>query len=246
MKAILLAAGKGERLAGVLKNLPKPMVEIAGRPILEHNINLLKQYGFVDIYMNLHHCPEVIERHFGDGKAFGVHITYSREADLLGTAGGARKIADTLWATPARFILLYGDNLFQCDLSKIVAAHDVKKGIGTIGLHEREDVRQSGVVFMGQDHRIVQFVEKPGTNEIESHMVNAAVYVLEPAVLDFIPKETVFDFGKDVFPELLRQGKALYGTRLDGDLTAIDTPTLLEAARGKPIPPVSPLEGGSH
>jgi NDP-sugar pyrophosphorylase family protein len=231
MKAILLAAGKGERLKGVVDHLPKPMVPIDGRPILEHNIALLKQYGFFDIYINLHHCPDAIEGYFGNGERFGVHITYSREARLLGTAGAVRRIADTLWEKPSRFILLYGDNLFRCDLSKIVAAHDLQKGIGTIGLHEREDVRQSGVVLMDSDHKIIQFVEKPGTNEIESHMVNAAVYVLEPAVLDFIQKDAVVDFGKDVFPEMLRQGKALYGVVIEGDLTAIDTPALLDAAR---------------
>ncbi|MEK7286309.1 MAG: nucleotidyltransferase family protein [Nitrospirota bacterium] len=242
MKAIVLAAGKGERLKGVIDHIPKPMVEIAGRPILEHNIALLKQYGFVDIYINLYHRAEVIEKHFGNGENFGVHITYSHEAHLLGTAGGARRIADTLWDTPSRFILLYGDNLFLCDLSKIVAAHVLKKGIGTVGLHHRDDVRQSGVVLMDQENRIIQFIEKPGTNAVASHMVNAAVYVLEPEVFDFIPKETVFDFGKEVFPEMIRQGKALYGIEIAGNLTAIDTPALLEEARATTR--VAPTETG--
>ncbi len=230
MKAIILAAGKGERLRGILNNIPKPMVEINGKPILEHNILLLKKYGITDIYINLHHQLDVIRKHFGNGEKYGVNIKYSYEETLLGTAGAVRKIADDYWNRKECFILLCGDNLYQYDLREIINFHGRKKGIATIAVYEKDDVSQSGIVVLDKDNKILRFIEKPKPEEVESNLVNTGIYILEPDVLGYIPPGKTLDFGKDVFPELIEKGEDIFGVMIKGKLIAIDTPELLKEA----------------
>jgi len=230
MKAIILAAGKGERLRGILNNIPKPMVEINGKPILEHNILLLKRYGITDIYINLHHQPDVIRKHFGNGEKYGVNIKYSYEETLLGTAGAVRKIADDYWNRKEFFILLYGDNLYQYDLQEIINFHMRKKGIATIAVYEKDSVSQSGIVVLDKDNRILKFREKPKPEEVISNLVNTGIYILEPDVLTYILPGKTLDFGKDVFPELIEKGEDIFGVMIRGNLIAIDTPELLKEA----------------
>ncbi len=232
MKAVVLAAGKGERLKGLLDNIPKPMAQIAGKPILQHNIEWLKKSGVTDIYINLHHLPEVITSHFGDGADFGVAITYSREKTLLGTAGAVKKIASDYWKENSResFLVVYGDNLLsEFDLERIIKFHSEKQGIGTICLyHKPEEVHKSGVALLDKNSRIICFVEKPASNQVTSDLVNTGIYVLEPKILKYIPKDTCCDFGKDVFGKVLDAGESLYGFLMDANLIAIDTPQLFE------------------
>lgn len=231
MKAVILAAGKGERLKGVVDSLPKPMVAVNGRPILEQNIELLRISGITELFINLHHLPDAISGYFRDGGDWGVSITYSHEPAILGTAGAVRKLAGQLKGE--RFLVLYGDNLYDCDLADVVAFHGRKEGLGTIGLYEKEDVSQSGVVELGGDGRITGFIEKPGVSPVASRLVNAGVYVFEPEILAHIPRRRFCDFGYDVFPRLIAGKKCLYGALLKGGLTAIDTPEFYhQAIRG--------------
>jgi len=233
MKAVILAAGKGERLSGILNNIPKPMVEINGKPILEHNILLLKRYGITDIYMNLHYRPDVIREHLGNGKDYGVNIRYSYEETLLGTAGAVRKIADEYWNRKDRkecFILLYGDNFYEYDLRRIVNFHRAKKGIATVAVYEKHEVSQSGIVVLDKGNKILKFVEKPKPEEVVSNLVNTGIYILEPEILTYIPSDKALDFGKDVFPEMIQKGENVFGVVVKGNLIAIDTPELLKEA----------------
>lgn len=232
MKAIILAAGKGERLRGILNNIPKPMVKINGKPILEHNILLLKRYAITDIYMNLHHQPDVIKEHFGNGKKYGVNIKYSYEETLLGTAGAVRKIADEYWNRKKCFILLYGDNLYEYDLGEIINFHMRKKGVATIAVYEKDDVSQSGIVVFDKDNKILKFIEKPKPQEIVSNLVNTGIYILEPDVLTYIPAGKTLDFGKDVFPEMIQKGENVFGVIVTGKLIAIDTLLLYKQIMG--------------
>ncbi|MBN2021097.1 MAG: nucleotidyltransferase family protein [Sedimentisphaerales bacterium] len=231
MKAILLAAGKAERLKGVLDCLPKPMVQIAGKPILEHNIEWLRSYGVTDVYINLHHLPEVIKRYFSNGIDRGVKITYSYEPALLGTAGAVKKIAHDCWNdNPFEpFIVVYGDNLVSdFNLNRIIQFHKRKKGIATICLYHRpEEVSKSGVAVLDEDHRIIAFVEKPSAGQIAGDLVNTGIYILEANILQYIPAGCC-DFGKDVFGRVLDSGESLYGIVLNANLVAIDTPQLYE------------------
>jgi mannose-1-phosphate guanylyltransferase len=143
VKAMLLAAGNAQRLRPLTDETPKPMLEVAGRPILEHNVRLLVRHDIRDMVINLHHKPEVIQSHFGDGSAFGARIRYSREPDLLGTAGAVKRVESEFDET---FLIIYGDNLTDCNLGRLIAFHRACGGCATMALFYREDVTASGIV----------------------------------------------------------------------------------------------------
>jgi NDP-sugar pyrophosphorylase family protein len=231
MKAMLLAAGLGTRLRPLTDNLPKCMVAVAGKPVLQHNVEWLRSQGVVDLVVNLHHCPEAVSDHFGDGNALGVCIHYSYEPELLGTAGA-------LWAARQfffheRFLVVYADNLIDCDLDRLHNLHTTSQAILTMALFRRADVSASGVVGLEEDGRIVAFKEKPEPEEILSHWVNAGLLLCELGVLRFIPPGQFSDFGHDVLPALLAAGEFLYGyTMGPGEgLWWIDTPEDLQRVR---------------
>ena len=208
MKAMILTAGKGTRLRPLTDNLPKPMVPLHGKPLLVYTIEWLRSYGISEVAMNLHHCPEAIVNHFRDGAKWGVQITYSPEEELLGTAGAIKKLK---WFFDSTFLVIYGDNLSNCDLNRLYNFHCQKGGVGAIVLFEREDTSASGIVQLDDDTRIVRFLEKPGKTESFSNLVNAGIYVLEPSVLRRIPECQPYDFGRELFPQLLSSGEKLYG-----------------------------------
>jgi NDP-sugar pyrophosphorylase family protein len=221
-KAMLLAAGKGTRLRPLTDRVSKCMVAIAGKPILEHNIERLKSYGVTEIVINLHYRPESILAHLGDGSRFGIHLTYSFEPVLLGTAGAVRQVA-ALWDAP--FFVWYGDNLSDCRLDRLWQLHVARRGLATIALHHRDDPTQSGIVALDAQDRIVRFLEKPRAEQVFSHWVSAGLLVLEPRLLDAIAEGEPVDFGRDVFPCMLERGEAIYGYRMaeDEHLWWIDT-----------------------
>jgi len=240
MKAIILAAGKGKRLGKLTRSIPKPMLKIENKPILEHNIEWLKNNGIKDIYINLHHLPDLIKDYFKDGKNWGVKIHYSYEPNLLGTAGGVRKIAEDFWIKTTQnsnkccsnhesknpFVVIYGDNLFKYDLKEIKNFHECKKAIATIALYKKNNVDQSGIVILDNEEKIIKFIEKPKSYEIVSHLVNTGLYILEPKVLNYIPPKTEVDFGKDVFPAIIHEKENIFGIICKGNLRAVDTPEL--------------------
>jgi len=214
IKALLLAAGEGKRLRPYTERLPKPMISIADKPILERNIHLLADYGIREVAINLHHCPKVVMDHFGDGSDFGVHITYSYEPELLGTAGAVKKLQTFFQGT---FLVIYSDNLVDCNLERLIAFHHEHGGMATIALHYRGDVSQSGVVALNGNERVTNFLEKPQANQAISHWVNAGLFVLEQEVFKHIPPRSPSDFGREIFPSLLGQGEKIYGYRLGED-----------------------------
>ena len=234
MKAVVLAAGKGSRLGDTTQSVPKPMLPIAGKPVLEQNISWLLHAGITDLYLNLHHLPEVIRKHFGDGQDFGVSIHYSYEEHLLGTAGAVRKIAQEYWSEDDKddVMIVYGDNLCKFDLPALLAQHNNHtSGLATIATHYREDVSKSGVVETDDSCRISRFIEKPSPGQTDSHQVNAGIYLLRKPVLDYLQVTACTDFAYHVFPDLLAKGMLLYAHEIDGKLIPIDTPDLLRKAQ---------------
>jgi NDP-sugar pyrophosphorylase family protein len=229
VKAFILAAGLGTRLRSLGLNVPKVMVPIGGKPLLEHHFNLFRRYGITEFIVNLHHLPETITGHFGDGSQFGVKITYSREPALLGTAGAVKKMEPALRDGP--FIVLYGDNLIGIDLSALVEFHRQRGGVATMALWESPEPWTGGVVETETDGRIRRFVEKPDPKEVSTNWINAGIYVLEPAVLDAIPAGAFCDFGKDVFPALLARGEALYAMKPRAYIQDVGTPERLAKAQ---------------
>jgi len=226
MKALLLAAGKGERLEAVTKMIPKPMVEIFGKPILEHNILMLKNAGIKDIFINLHHLPEIITDYFGDGTKWGVNIDYKYEEDLLGTSGAVKSFSDIL---TDQFVVVYADNLFdsQLSLDPMIAIHNENQSDFTMGLCEVDDISLSGTVELTESNKVTKLVEKPQTNGIISGWVNAGIYFVEPIILKKI-KNGYSDFGYDVIPLLIEQNFNVYGYKIKKKVLYIDTPELLE------------------
>jgi NDP-sugar pyrophosphorylase family protein len=211
-RAVLLAAGQGTRLRPLTIDRPKPMLDIGGRPLIEHSVLQLARYGVREILINLHHCPEIVQDHFGDGHRFGVSIKYSVEEELLGTAGAVKRMAASLSGGP--FFVLYGDNLTTCNLDRLVETHVAGAGTTTIGLFWKEDVTPHSAVELQPDDRISRFVEKPKAEEAPSHWISAGINVMQPGILDHIPDDRASDFGFDIFPRLLHEEHRIQGYRM--------------------------------
>ena len=229
MKAIILAAGKGERLKDITQDLPKPMINYKGKPLLQHNIELCRSHGIKDIYINLHYLPDKIKSYFMNGENLGVNIQYSYESEPLGTAGAVKKIVSDYWDNDSDnvepFFVIYGDNFSDYDLPSVQKKLKDTNSIAVIAFHFRQDTSHSGVAEFDQNKRIIKFIEKPKPGESESHWVNAGIYCFKKDILNFIP-DGFSDFSNDIFPELLRTNNAVYGVCNETDVKAFDTPDM--------------------
>ena len=209
-KAMVLAAGLGTRLRPLTDLISKPMAPIVNRPVMEHIIKLLAKHGFRDIVCNLHYFPDEIKNHFGDGSKWGVNIVYSFEEELMGTAGGVKKVEDFFQGQA--FLVISGDALTDIDLSDAYDFHKEKKGIATLILTEVEDTTQFGVVILDENKRIKGFQEKPLSGEAKSNLANSGIYFFEPDIFKYMPpKGQFYDFGKNLFPDLLEKDIPYYG-----------------------------------
>ena len=227
MKAMILAAGLGTRLGFV--DIPKPMYEIEGKPVLEHNILLLKKHGIKNICINLHYLPEVIKDYFQNGKKWDVEIKYSFEKDLLGTSGAVKNVK-SFW-NDGPFFVVYGDNFTNINFTEMFNFHKSCKALATIALFDPVKVVNSGIagsyVEMDKNNRLVSFIEGQGIKK--NGYVNAGVYILEPEILDMIPDNTPSDFGRDIFPKILSSGYLINGYLTSSFVFAFDTKDALEA-----------------
>lgn len=207
MRAYILSAGYGKRLEPLTIAVPKPMVPIVNLPTMQHNIELLKRHDFTELWANIHYHPEQIENCFGDGSSFGVNLSYSFEEQLLGTAGGVKKMAR---GTRETFLVLSSDALTDINLGKMVAFHREKKSIATIALSKVTEVSEFGVVLQDEEGRIIGFQEKPDPEAARSDMANAGIYIFEPEALEMIP-QGFYDFGKQLFPKLVQARAMFFG-----------------------------------
>jgi len=208
MKAMILAAGEGTRLRPLTLNTPKVMLPIAGRPLLQYTIDLLRFYNITEVAINLHHLPKIVMDWLGDGDKFGIGVTYSIEDPILGTAGALTRLRDFFDET---FVVVYGDMLTNLNISSLVEFHQAKGALASLTLFEVEDPSSYGIVEIDSERRILRFVEKPAPGTTSSNLANAGIYVLQPEVIDYIPSETFYDFGHDLFPALLSKGARLFG-----------------------------------
>ena len=228
-RALILSAGRGERLRPLTDDRPKPMVLVAGRPVLEYHITLLRELGIRDLAINLHHKPHVVMDHFGDGSAWDVRIQYSVEPELMGTAGAVRCL--DAYLDGGTFLVIYGDNLFDYDLKLLLEVHAREAAVATLGLYRGENPRAGGIAGLGPSGRVWRFLEKPGPDEIFSDLVSAGIYVMEPGVLDFIPEGGASDFGRDVLPRIVESDRPVFGVEMEGYFTGLDTVELYERAQ---------------
>lgn len=208
MKAFIMAAGEGTRLRPLTYIRPKPLVPLGNRPIITRIISLLKTNGITDIIINLHYKKEKIRDCLGDGRDFGVNITYSEEEVLLGTAGGVKKVEDLL---PDTFVVISGDIATDINIGEMIAFHKKKNALVTLAVTIVDDPTKYGVVSLNSDGKIQRFLEKPSRDKVFSPIVNAGIYVLEKEVLKEIPVGSFYDFGKQLFPTLMEKQAPLYG-----------------------------------
>jgi mannose-1-phosphate guanylyltransferase len=220
MKAMILAAGEGTRLRPLTKMIPKPMLPVGGKPLLEHTICWLRSYGIKQVAVNLHHAPWLTQAYLGDGSAWGVRITYSLEDKLLGTAGAVKKLQNYF---DDAFVVVYGDVLTNMDLTALVSFHRAKGGWMTIALYQVENPSACGLVKLDGEGKILRFVEKPSPEHVFTDLASTGVFVMEARVLDHIPSDTFYDFGHHLFPDLLAKGIPLYGYPIDAYLVDIGT-----------------------
>jgi mannose-1-phosphate guanylyltransferase len=224
MRAMVLAAGLGTRLRPITYEMPKPMVPVANRPVMEHILRLLARHGFEQTIANLHWFPDLIEAHFGDGSELGVELTYSREEQLLGTSGGVRNAAGFLGDS---FLVISGDALSDIDLAAMRAFHESHDGIATLATKRVADTSQFGVAITGADGRIQGFQEKPDPAEALSDLANCGIYMFRSEIFDFFPEPGTSkaagpgdpagfaDWAMDVFPRLLEGDVPFYSHEID-------------------------------
>ena len=209
MRAMILAGGLSTRLYPLTKQVPKPLVPVAGEPNAVHLIRYLKSYGFDDIAINVHYLPQMIVQTLGDGSAFGVHLEYLDEKVLLGSAGAVEQMKSFLSGGP--FVVVGCDDLTNLPLDDLFAFHKQKNAVATIGLVQRDEVDQYGVVVTDSGGKITGFQEKPAKGTEKSKLVNTGIYAFSPEIFDYIPSGVFYDFGKQVFPALVEAGQAFYG-----------------------------------
>ena len=208
-----MAAGLGTRLRPLTYDVPKPLVPVANRPVMEHILLLLRRHRFGPVIANLHSFPGTIRDRFGDGSGLGIDLTYSHEDELLGTAGGVRNVAEFFGDEP--FLVMAADALTDIDLAALRAAHEANDGIATLAVTRVSDVSEFGVVITDSAGRIQGFQEKPDRAEALSDLASCMIYVLDREIFDYFPSKPVVDFAREVFPALLSNDVPFHVHRID-------------------------------
>ncbi len=208
MKAVIMAGGQGTRLRPQTSNLPKPMLPLVGRPMLEHIISLLRRHGVSDIVVTVAFLPNAIRNYFGNGSELGVRMVYATEETPLGTAGSVYNARDEL---TERFLVISGDVLTDLDLTSVVEFHAQSDALATLALCSVDNPLEFGIVITREDGSVERFLEKPGWGQVFSDTINTGIYVLEPEIFDLIPEGRSVDFSSEVFPAALDAGKPVFG-----------------------------------
>ncbi|MDJ0574145.1 MAG: NDP-sugar synthase [Xenococcaceae cyanobacterium MO_234.B1] len=244
MKAMILAAGKGTRVRPITYTIPKPLIPILQKPVMEFLLELLRQHGFDQIMVNVSHLAHEIEGYFRDGQRFGVSIGYSFEGriiegklvgEALGSAGGIKKIQDFNTFFDDTFVVMCGDALIDLDLTAALKYHKEKNAIATVITKSvpKEDVSSYGVVVTDEDGRIKSFQEKPSVEEALSTEINTGIYIFEPEIIDYIPPNQQYDIGGELFPKLVEIGAPFYAVSMDFEWVDIGkVPDYWHAIRG--------------
>lgn len=214
LKAMILAAGAGTRLRPLTYELPKPMVPIVNRPVVHHVLDNLVRHDIHEVVMNLHSKPEQLMGYCGNGAQWALDIKYSLEPKLMGTAGAIKKVQSHLEKGP--FIVMSGDGLSDVDITALYEFHRRKKSIATMVVKAVDSRFDYGVTLAKEGGRITGFMEKPSWGDVFSNKVNTGIYLFEPEVFKYIPSGTIYDFGKELWPKLLKMKKPIYAWEWKG------------------------------
>ncbi len=214
MKAVVMAGGFGTRIQPLTNSRPKPMLPIINKPMMEHTMMTLKDLGITEFIVLLYFKPEIIQDYFGDGSDFGIKVSYVVPDGDFGTAG-AVKLAEDLIGDE-NFIIISGDLVTDFDFQKIFDFHKEKNAKLSITLTSVDNPLEFGVVIANADGQIEKFLEKPSWGEVFSDTINTGIYIIEPEILKYIPKNEDYDFGKDLFPRLMKEGVELMAGSAEG------------------------------
>ncbi len=204
MKVVIMAGGKGTRIARVNSEVPKPMIPIEGKPILEHQINTLKRQGYTELILIIGHMGNVIRDHFGDGSKYGVHIQYITEESPLGTAGALFFLKEQL---KEDFLLINGDILFDVDIRRFRDYHRKQNSIATILTHPNDHPYDSGIIVADQDGKVIDWLHKEDSRLWYKNRVNAGLHMLSPEVFSLFPDLQKRDLDRDVLKPLIGRGQ---------------------------------------
>ena len=208
MKVVIPAGGKGTRISSITDEIPKAMITINGIPILEYQLLLARRYGYTDFLFMIGFLGNKIKEYFGDGSRWGVTIDYFQENKPLGTAGAfasiKEKINDNFW-------VFYGDTVMDFDMGKMLSFHKMQHADATLFLHPNDHPYDSDLVDIDNESQIREFYPKPRENGYYRNLVNAALYIFSPVILNYIEENKKSDFGKNIFPLALKNGAKLFG-----------------------------------
>ncbi len=226
-QAVILASGEGVNMRPFTYEVPKPLIPVGGRPLLEHTLALLREAGLTHLIITVSHLAEKVEQHFSDGQKFGVHITYAHESKPSGTGGALLAARKHLSNNP--FVVLYGDVLVKLDVNDLLKTHrETKAAISTIAVTSVADPSAFGAVKL-RGTRVVEFSEKPSTSADTSRLVFAGVAALSPSVFSFFPKRhrAGLSLEDDIFPKLISEGR-LFAYPFEGEWFDVSTPEIYE------------------
>lgn len=222
MKAVIMAGGEGTRLKAVTGELPKPLVPMLGRPMMEHILLLLKANGFTDICAAVKYRAQDIVDCFGDGSQLGVKLQYRVEDEPLGTAGGVKNCAD--FYVDEDFLVISGDAACDFNLAALMRAHKQRRAAVTLALYRHPEPLSYGLAVTDGEDRIRAFIEKPVWGRVVTDLVNTGIYILSPKAMEKVPEGQRFDFAKDLFPLLLREDALLLGAPMEGYWCDVGSP----------------------
>lgn len=213
MKTVIMAGGRGTRISSVASDIPKPMIRIEGKPVLEHEVECLRDQGFKDIIITVSHLGDIIMNYFGNGngvspctkRPFGVHIEYYFEKKPMGNAGALFEIKDKLTAD---FLLLNADSVFDVNFKRLVAYHRQKDGLATLLTHPNSHPYDSGLVVVDADGSVQQWLAREDSRPLYyKNRVNAGLHVLSPKLLDMRPNTAKVDLDRQILKPLAGTGK---------------------------------------
>jgi NDP-sugar pyrophosphorylase family protein len=236
MKAMVFAAGQGQRLRPLTETLPKALVAVGGRPMIDYPLLLLRRYGIREVMINLHHLGEQIEAYLGDGAKLGLTIRYSKEPELLDTGGGLLQAKDFL--QDQTFIVINTDVLIDLPIDELVAFHRQHKAAVTLVVRADKDADRYGSMEIDADGRIYRFLNTSAPRRhsaMGAKLMFTGVQILEPRVFDFMPNGDVpqkFGTTKHTYPRMLGAGERLYGFRFDGYWQDLGTQERIKEAEG--------------
>ena len=214
MKAVVMAGGEGTRLRPMTANMPKPLLPVVNRPIMEHVLRLLRRHGYTEVVVTVQFLASLVRNYFGDGEELGMRLQYATEEEPLGTAGSVKNAEAAL--ADDTFLVITGDALTDIDLTDLVAFHKRNKALVTVCLTRVPDPLEFGITILDDDGQVQRFLEKPTWGQVFSDTVNTGIYVMEPEVFDYVKQGESVDWSGDVFPQLIEEGRAVFGYVAEG------------------------------